>query len=130
MAQGPKPRSDDMARIKVRFVNFAHSDALAEYAKKHIESLSRRLERRLAKDPAIEVQFRLDARAPMGTVKNSEVMIHYRYPGLKKEIYVKKYNKDLRRALIEAIHAAETIIQKATEKYESGRRERKKVDYT
>ncbi|MBK9324325.1 MAG: HPF/RaiA family ribosome-associated protein [Bdellovibrionaceae bacterium] len=111
-----------MAQLKIRFVNFERSIALEEYTQKHIEGLMRRLDRRPGQTKSIEVQFRLDARAPLGTLKNSEVMISYRYPGVKKILHVKKTGADLRKVLNDAIHAAETVIQRESEKSEGGRR--------
>lgn len=111
-----------MAQLKIRFVNFDRSVALEAYTRKHIESLMRRLDRRPGKTKSIEIQFKLDAKAPLGTIKNSEVMISYRYPGVKKILHVKKMGTDLRKVLNEAIHAAETVIQRTSEKSESGRR--------
>lgn len=111
-----------MAQLKIRFVNFDRSEALETYTRKHIESLMRRLDRRPGETKSIEVQFKLDAKAPLGTLKNSEVMISYRYPGVKKILHVKKTGADLRKVLSEAIHAAETVIQRTSEKSESGRR--------
>lgn len=111
-----------MTKIKIRFVNFDRSLALEDYTEKHIANLVRRLDRRPGETKSIEVQFKLDARAPLGTVKNSEVMISYKYPGVKNILHVKKNGTDLRKVLIEAIHATETVIQRATEKTEGGRR--------
>lgn len=111
-----------MAKIKIRFVNFDRSLALEDYTEKHIANLVRRLDRRPGETKSIEVQFKLDARAPLGTIKNSEVMISYRYPGVKNILHIKKNGTDLRKVLIEAIHATETVIQRASEKSEGGRR--------
>lgn len=111
-----------MANLKIRFINFARSEALEEYTEKHIHSLLNRLERREGTMKSIEVQFKMDARAPFGQVKNSEVMIAYRYPGIKEILHIKKQGADLRKVLVEAIHAAETLIQKKTERRESNRR--------
>lgn len=111
-----------MAQLKIRFVNFDRSEALEDYTRKHVESLMRRLDRRPGKTKSIEVQFKLDAKAPLGSLKNSEVMISYRYPGVKKILHVKKTGMDLRIVLNEAIHAAETVIRRTSEKSESGRR--------
>ncbi len=111
-----------MAQLKIRFVNFDRSEALEAYTKKHLGSLSRRLDRRPGGPKSIEVQFKLDAKAPLGSLKNSEVMISYRYPGVKNILHVKKNGTDLRQVLIEAIRTTETVIQKASEKSESGRR--------
>ncbi len=111
-----------MAQIKIRFVNFDRSEALEEYTQKHMEGLSRRLDRRPGKTKSIEVQFKLDAKAPLGSLKNSEVMISYRYPGVKQILHVKKTGTDLRKVLIEAIKATETVIRRTSEKSETGRR--------
>lgn len=111
-----------MAQLKIRFVNFERSEALETYTQKHVGNLMRRLDRRPGKTKSIEVQFRLDARAPLGRLKNSEVMISYRYPGVNKILHVKKTGTDLRKVLNEAIHAAETLIQRISEKSEGGRR--------
>lgn len=111
-----------MAQLKIRFVNFDRSAALETYTRKHIESLMRRLDRRPGETKSIEVQFKLDAKAPLGTLKNSEVMISYRYPGVKNILHVKRQGIDLRRVLMEAIKTTEVLIQRATEKSEGGRR--------
>lgn len=111
-----------MANIKIRFVNFDRSEALETYTEEHMHNLVTRIDRRPGETKSIEVQFRLDNKAVFGTVKDSEVMISYKYPGLKNIFHVKKHGKDLRKALIEAIHAMETLIQKATEKSEGGRK--------
>ena len=111
-----------MAQLKIRFVNFDRSIALENYTQKHIESLLRRLDRRRGESKSIEVQFKLDAKAPLGSLKNSEVMISYRYPGIQNILHVKKMGIDLRKVLNEAIHAAETLIQRKSEKSEGGRR--------
>ena len=111
-----------MAKLKIRFVNFDRSPALETYTQKHIASLVRRIDRRPGESKSIEVQFKLDARAPLGTIKNSEVMISYKYPDLKKVLHVKRTGTDLRQVLVEAIRATETAIQKASEKMEHGRR--------
>lgn len=111
-----------MAQLKIRFVNFDRSPALETYTQKQVENLMRRLDRRVGQTKSIEVQFKLDAKAPLGTLKNSEVMISYRYPGMKKILHLKKTGVDLRKVLNEAISATENVIQRATEKSESGRR--------
>jgi hypothetical protein len=111
-----------MAQLKIRFVNFQKSDALEVYTKKHIENLMRRLDRRPGASKSIEVQFRLDAKAPLGSIKNSEVMISYRYPGIKNIFHIKKNGTDLRKVLVEAILATEKTIRRESEKAEGGRR--------
>ena len=111
-----------MAQLLIKYVNFERSTALEEYTDKHITGLMRRLDRRGGKSKSIEVQFRLDAKAPFGSLKNSEVMISYKYPGAKKIIHVKKMGIDLRKVLIEAIEATEKVIRRISEKNETGRR--------
>lgn len=111
-----------MSKLNIRFVNFHRSEALEVYTTKHIRNLLLRIDRRPGKTKSIEVQFKLDAKAPFGSVKNSEVMISYRYPGIKKILHVKKQGIDLRKVLIEAIKTTEALIQRASEKSESGRR--------
>ncbi|OFZ31392.1 MAG: hypothetical protein A2622_02060 [Bdellovibrionales bacterium RIFCSPHIGHO2_01_FULL_40_29] len=111
-----------MAQVKIRFVNFDRSTALETYTEKHVENLLRRIETRHGDSKSIEVQFRLDNRASLGTIKNSEVMISYRYPGIKKILHIKKQGSDLRKVLVEAIRATEGMIQRASEKSEGGRR--------
>ncbi len=111
-----------MAQLTIRFVNFERSTALETYTRKHIEGLMRRLDRRNGQAKSIDVQFKLDAKAPLGSLKNSEVMVSYKYPGLKKVIHVKKNGIDLRAVLLDAIDATEKVIRRDTEKVESGRR--------
>ncbi len=111
-----------MAELKIKFVNFHRSPALEAYTEKHIGSLMRRIDRRPGERKYIEVSFKLDARAPLGSVKNSEVVVEYRYPGIKKNLRVKKNGTDLRRVLIEAIEATEKVIRRESEKSEAGRR--------
>lgn len=111
-----------MSDVKIRFVNCEKSLALESYTRKHVSGLLRRLDRRHGKSKSLEVQFKLDAKAPLGILKNSEVMISYRYPGIQKILHVKKMGVDLRIVLIEAIHAIQSMIQKESEKSEGGRR--------
>lgn len=111
-----------MAQLTIRFVNFERSTALEAYTRKHIEGLMRRLDRRAGAAKSIDVQFKLDAKAPLGSLKNSEVFISYRYPGLKSVIRVKKNGVDLRQVLIEAIDSTEKVVRRNTEKSEAGRR--------
>ncbi len=111
-----------MDLITIRFVNFQRSEALEDYTYKHVRSLLRRLQRRPGEAKSIDVQFKLDARAPMGSLKNSEVLVHYRYPGIRKALYIKKNGTDLRSVLLDAIEALEAVVQRSTEKAESGRR--------
>ena len=111
-----------MAQLKIRFVNFDRSVALENYTRKHLNDLLRRLDRRPGGPKSIEVQFKLDAKAPLGSLKNSEVMIRYRYPGVKNTLHVKKTGIDLRKVLVAAIRATETVIQRASEKSEGGRK--------
>lgn len=111
-----------MSKLNIRFVNFHRSEALEVYTTKHIRNLLLRIDRRPGETKSIEVQFKLDAKAPFGSIKNSEVMISYRYPGIKKILHVKKQGLDLRKVLIEAIKTTETLIQRASEKSEGGRR--------
>lgn len=118
-----------MAEVIIRFVNFDRSEALEEYTTKHIRNLVRRIDRRPGETKSIEIQFKLDARAPLGSVKNSEVMISYRYPGVKKILHTKKQGSDLRKVLIEAIKTTEVMIQRAAGKSEEGRRTRAKVKH-
>lgn len=111
-----------MANLKIRFINFDKSPALETYAEKHVESLVRRLDSRPGQSKSIEVHFKLDAKAPYGTVKNNEVMISYKYPGITKIFHVKKKGIDLRVVLMDAIRATETVIRRASEKMEGGRK--------
>lgn len=111
-----------MSQIKIRFVNFDRSSALETFTLKALKGLDRRLDRRPGESKSIEVQFKLDARAPLGLIKNSEVMISYRYPGIKKVIQVKRQGVDLRKALHEAVLRIESQVRRLTEKTESSRR--------
>lgn len=111
-----------MAKIEIRFINFDRSEALETFVEKHLGSLLKRYEKQTGGPHKIEVHFKLDAKAPLGKLKNSEVLIAYKYPGTKKSIFVKKQSADLREALLECIHALSTSVQKITEKQESGRR--------
>lgn len=111
-----------MANLKIRFINFEKSLALETYTEKHIGSLTRRLNFRPGLNKSIEINFKLDAKAPYGTVKNNEVMISYKYPGIAETFHVKKKGNDLRVVLLDAIKATETVIRRASEKMESGRR--------
>lgn len=111
-----------MATIEIRFVNFDRSVALETFVRKHIGSLLRRYEKQSKGPHKLEISFKLDAKAPLGTIKNSEVMIAYKYPGTQKQIVVKKQGSDLRRALQESVKALNGAVQKLTEKNESGRR--------
>jgi hypothetical protein len=110
------------SKLNIRFVIFHRSEALEVYTTKHIRNLLLRIDRRSGETKSIEVQFKLDAKAPLGTLKNSEVMISYRYPGVKKILHVKRQGIDLRRVIMEAIKTTEVLIQRATEKSEGGRR--------
>ena len=110
-----------MANFKIKFINFDKSEALEVYAHKHIGSLERRLDLRAGQNKSIEIHFKIDAKAPYGTVKNNEVMISYKYPGIAKPFIVKKKGTDLRAVLLDAIKTTETVIQRASEKKESGR---------
>lgn len=111
-----------MANIKIRFINFDRSEALEIYVEKHLGALLRRYEKSETGPHKLEVHFKLDAKAPLGTLKNSEVIIIYKYPGVQKELVVKKQGIDLRQVLLEATHSLSTVVQKLTEKRESGRR--------
>jgi len=108
--------------IEIRFINFDRSEALETFVTKHIGALVRRYEKRASGPHKLQVHFKLDARAPLGNLKNSEVMIVYKYPGTAKELIVKKQGADLRKALQEAVHALNSAVQKLTEKNEAGRR--------
>ena len=110
-----------MADLKIKFINFDKSPALETYTAKHIGSLVRRLNARPGQSKSIEIHFKLDAKAPYGTVKNNEVMIAYKYPGIANAFHVKKKGNDLRVVLLDAIKATETVIRRASEKMESGR---------
>lgn len=111
-----------MSLYKIRFVNFERSPALETFTEKSIAGILHRLEQRPGNNKSVEIQFRLDAKAPLGSIKNNEVKISYKYPGIKKVFHVKKTGSDLREVLKDAIHATETLIRRATEKSESGRR--------
>lgn len=111
-----------MANLKIKFINFDKSAALETYAEKHVGSLVRRLDKRPGQSKSIEIHFKLDAKAPYGTVKNNEVMISYKYPGIAETFHVKKKGNDLRIVLVDAIKATETVIRRASEKMESGRK--------
>jgi len=108
--------------IEIRFINFDRSEALETFVSKHIGSLVRRYQKRADGPHRLEVHFKLDAKAALGNLKNSEVLILYKYPGTAKELVVKKQGKDLRKALQEAVKALNTAVQKLTEKNEAGRR--------
>lgn len=116
--------------IDVKFVNFQRSEALEEYVQKHIHPLIRRLQKKSVGPHHFEVNFKLDARAPFGQVKSSEVVLIYRYPGLTKDFVVKKKGADLRKVLMQAIHSLKDAVQKATEKREGGRRHGQKRNAT
>lgn len=111
-----------MASFKMQFINFEKSLALETYTEKHIGSLIRRLDSRPGQNKSIEVHFKLDAKAPYGTVKNNEVMIFYKYPGIANVFHIKKKGNDLRVVLLDAIKATETVIRRASEKMEGGRK--------
>jgi ribosome-associated translation inhibitor RaiA len=111
-----------VASIDIRFINFDRSEALEVFVEKHLGSLLRRYEKRAKGPHKLQVHFKLDAKAPMGKLKNSEVFIAYKYPGTSKEVIVKKQGSDLRQVLQEASHSLNSAVQKLTEKNESGRR--------
>lgn len=111
----------DMA-IEIRFVNFDRSEALEAFVTKHLGALIRRYEKRASGPHKLEVHFKLDAKAALGKIKNSEVIISYKYPGTAKELVVKKQGADLRKVLQEASKSLNTAVQKLTEKNEGGRR--------
>jgi ribosome-associated translation inhibitor RaiA len=108
--------------IEIRFVNFDRSEALETFVEKHVGALLRRYQKQVNGPHKLEVHFKLDAKAALGKLKNSEVLILYKYPGTAKEVVVKKQGADLRKALQEAVKALNTAVQKLTEKNESGRR--------
>lgn len=110
-----------MADLKIRFVNMDRSEALEEYTREHIGALLRRLDGRPGSNKYIEVRYCIDAKGSEGQIRDTEVMISYKYPGISEAIHVRKHAPDPHHALIEAIHATERVVQKATEKIESGR---------
>lgn len=105
--------------VKISFTNFQRSEALEAYTHKHLGSLIRRFEKRQGGPHRFEVHFKLDAKAPLGQIKNSEVILIYRYPGTSQDITVHKKGSDLRKVLVQAIHALKDTVQKRTEKKES-----------
>lgn len=110
-----------MSEINFRYVNLDRSEALEQYTYEHMQNLLRRLDGRHGGAKDIEVRFSLENRGTQGQIKDCEVMISYRYPGLSEAIHVKKHGTDIKLVLIEAIHATEVVIHKATEKFEGGR---------
>lgn len=108
--------------IEIRFVNFDRSQALETFVEKHVGALLRRYQKQVNGPHKLQVYFKLDAKAALGNLKNSEVLILYKYPGTSKEVVVKKQGADLRKALQDAVKALNSAVQKLTEKKESGRR--------
>ncbi|MCS6838297.1 MAG: HPF/RaiA family ribosome-associated protein [Bdellovibrionaceae bacterium] len=108
--------------VEIRFVNFERNQALEVFTQKHLGALLRRFQKREGGPHRFEVHFKLDAKAPLGKLKNSEVIIMYRYPGLEKDVVVKKQGADLRQVLQKAAHALKDTVQKMTEKKEGGRK--------
>ncbi|GEM_PF-2842157 len=115
-----------MENMIIRFVNFDRSESLEVFTEKHLGGLLRRYEKQDSGPHHIEVHFKLDAKAALGKIKNSEVILMYRYPGVRKEVVVKKQGVDLREVLQEAIESLNNLVQKMTEKTESGRRKQGK----
>lgn len=111
-----------MVDLKIRFVNMDRSLALEEYTREHIQALLRRLDGRPGNSKYIEVRYCIDARGAAGNTRDTECMITYKYPDLHDSIHVRKHAEDPHHALIEAIHATECVIQKATVKMQGGRR--------
>lgn len=111
-----------MTQVQIRFVNFDRSEALEFYTEEHMKGLLKRIERRPGESKSVEVQFKQEAKAPLGSLKDCEVMISYRYPGIKKILHIKKHGADIKKVLIEAIRATESAIRRSTEKSESGRK--------
>lgn len=110
-----------MAEVKIRFVNMDRSLALEDYTREHIQSLTHRLDGRHGSHKMIEVRFSLDAKDSRGRIRDTEAMISYHYPGISETFHVRKHDPDPHRALIEAIHALEVVVQKATDKMRNGR---------
>lgn len=110
-----------MADVKIRFVNMDKSEALEQYTREHIQSLTHRLDGRHGTHKSIEVRFCLDAKDSRGHIRDTEAMISYHYPGIAETFHVRKHDPDPHRALIEAIHALEVVVQKATDKMRNGR---------
>jgi ribosome-associated translation inhibitor RaiA len=108
--------------VEIRFVNFDRSEALETYVHKHLGSLLKRFEKREAGPHTFEVHFKLDAKAPLGQIKNNEVILIYRYPGLSKPVHIHKKGADLRKVFMQAVHTLKDSVQKSTEKKEGARR--------
>lgn len=108
--------------ITYHYVNFHQSNALEAFAARHLKSLLKRMVKRSGEPKNIDVQFKLDAKAPLGTVKNSEIKIEYHYRGIAKPFIVKKTGSDLRDVLLECIHALESQVRRATEKLEGSKK--------
>ena len=111
-----KQGQKELLMIDIRFVNFDRSEALETYVRKHLGSLLKRFEKSDSGPHTFEVHFKLDAKAPLGQIKNSEVMLSYRYPGLSKPMHIHKKGADLRKAFMQAVHALKDAVQKNTVK--------------
>lgn len=110
-----------MSEITFRYANMDRSEALEQYTYEHMQNLLRRLDGRHKGPKDVEVRFEVSNRDSQGQIKECEVMITYRYPGLSEPIYVKKSGMDIKYILVDAIHTTETVVQKETDKFEGGR---------
>lgn len=119
-----------MFKQKITFQNFPATPALRSYVAKSSQSLKRRLEIRGGRGLAeLHVVLRLDAKAPLGDVKSNSATVHVKVPGQRKLFIAAHKDRDLRKAIDQAVHAIEKQIRRATEKSESKRKQLKKIQF-
>lgn len=109
-------------KLQIKFINFDKSPALETFVKSHLGALKRRLKTKKVDLAKIKVSLRLDAKAPMGQLKNSQATIQARVPGIPKSFVASQKDANLRVAVKEASVAITKMVRRETEKKERSRK--------